>query len=443
MVMWKDGDWLKFIGRSGLQYRYTFSVHLPPEDVYEKTKAFYEGRKCEVIAEAKPTRLELKRGSPLIVRLGYVPGFTETRLKQVVRLEYTGNDEFTEVSINYDAKAHLTICVPPMAFVRETRHLESILKDPCNQPRRFSVRAFVTGLAVGAILSIFAAAISRAFPAETGRRGRHVPSFSSLGDRLMKTRLARNGECDNFGVILNGDDDTRHKDNVSLAYSTLLANGYAPENLFVFSYQDARESSKNGSQVSGVAEPEQPGDGEAGEPVFLTYAPTYENIEMFFEEFVHKTIDENDYLTIYVTGHGTHKGRTGVLAIKKLYEGDQDSDYFSEDLSAAELAAMLSGLETAQTVFVFDQCHSGFADIFPLKNYLAVSRTAVTETGTCRHFAERLFKLLNPETQGRRVSVGEAFETTLRFDEDYRRGMYTPSITGPLKDVADEVFLSK
>ena len=140
MVMWKDGDWLKFICRSGIQYRYSFSVHLPIEEVYEGTRAFYEGRRCEITEAAKPSRLEFSRGAPLICRLNHIPGLTETRLRHIGRLEFTGNDEFTEVSIDYDAKAHLTICVPHMAFVRETRHLESVLKNPYRQPPRFSTR---------------------------------------------------------------------------------------------------------------------------------------------------------------------------------------------------------------------------------------------------------------------------------------------------------------
>jgi hypothetical protein len=244
-------------------------------------------------------------------------------------------------------------------------------------------------------------------------------------------------------VILNGDEAERHTDNVSLVYSTLVGNGYAPENLFVFSYQDTNEPMGDESEEPEVNDSQQLEDSESEEPGFLTHAPTYGNLEMFFEEFLRKAIDDKDYLTIYVTGHGTHKGRTSEICIRTIYSRSRGPVYSVATLSEIELADLLNGIEPAQTVFIFDQCHSGFGDGFPMDDYLVISRSSVTETGTCTHFARRLFDLLNPDEQGRNVSIGEAFETTLRFDQDFRDGVYTPTMTGPLKDVADQVFLSK
>jgi hypothetical protein len=157
---------------------------------------------------------------------------------------------------------------------------------------------------------------------------------------------------------------------------------------------------------------------------------------MVFKEFLLNVVDDSDYLTVYATGHGTRKGRTSELVIRDNWMRPDSH------LSSTELAALIEGVEPKQTVFIFDQCNGGFDDMFPMENYLVVSRSRVTETGYCKEFAGRFLGLLDPKKQKRTVSVGEAFATTCRFDEDYRKGYYTPTMTGPLKDVADNVFLS-
>ena len=345
--------------------------------------------------------------------------------------------------------------------VMETNEPEKSVESEAAQRSRFSKRDFFIGLAAGIVLSAGVAAaigatvalgtfLAPMFEQKYGaeEHQHEDPSFSSLGDRLSDAQSERNGNHDTFAVILNGDNAPRHLNNVSRAYSTLAANGYASENIFVLSYQDTSEPTDDESEEPEGEESEgekreERKDDDSEKPGFMTHAPTYGNIEMLFEEFLQKVIDEKDYLTIYVTGHGTHKGRTSEVSIMKVYDEYNGRGYSSATLSEVELAHFLEGMDPAQTVLIFDQCHSGFGDDFPIDDFLVVSRSTVTETGTCKHFAERFFDLLNPEEQGRRMSIGEAFEATLRLDQDYRDGLYTPSIKGPLKGADDEVFLSK
>ncbi|MCC6491351.1 MAG: hypothetical protein IT364_27925, partial [Candidatus Hydrogenedentes bacterium] len=246
------------------------------------------------------------------------------------------------------------------------------------------------------------------------------PEFSSLGERLSEMTLKPNGTHDAYGIILNADDSDLHLRNVSLAYTTFLHNGYAPENIFVFSFQDTEESV----------------DQDSDPPEFQTHAPTYGNLDLFFEQFVRKVVDTTDYLTVYATGHGTSKGRISELVLRDAYSGA------SKSVSSTELDILLHGVQPAQAVFIFDQCHGGFDGAFHVDNYLVISRSMVTETGSCRHFAKHLLEQLDPVKAERRVSLGEAFETACTFDDGYRMGIYTPTMTGPLKSMAHEVFLS-
>ena len=422
MALWRDGDWIKFVWNSGIQYTYRFSVRQPLEQVYAKTKVYYESRGCRVTDEIAPGRIDFRRGSRIVSKLSPIPFYSEKWLEHAIRLELTGNEEFTEVSATYDAKAYATFRVWPLAFAQETKDLECLLVNDLRRRPRFARRGFAMGLAAGAIATIACMAlIGFAIQAHDEEYSNDSPAFSSLSDRLIEVNLAPNGTHDAFGIILNGDDSSLHKRNVSLAYTALRNNGYAPENIFVFSYEDTTESAE--------VDPDSAG--------FCTYAPTYGNIEMVFEEFLRNVVDDADYLTIYVTGHGTRKGRISELVIR------DESLYRSSYLSSTELAVLLKGVQPAQAVFIFDQCNGGFEDVFEMNDYLVISRSLVTESGSCRHFAKRLLELLDPEKQERNVSLGEAFKKTCTLDEDYRNGNYTPTMTGPLKDVANEVFLSK
>ncbi len=437
MAIWNDGDWVKLVWNSGLQYKYSFSVRLPIEEAYEKTKRFYESRKCTVTADAGPERLELRRGTRWSSFFARAFGISETWLKQVVRLEFSGNDEFTEISADYDAEAGKTICTAPMRLAKEIRNLERLLKNGSRGRAGSSIVGFLIGLALGTLLAAGIGTGSIFYKATSSWDYPTIPDFSPLGDRLAGLELESDGEHDCYAVILNADDAERHTNNVSLAHATLVSNGYAPENVFVFSLQETAEP--DGAEPEGpeAAEPEGQEDDESEDPAFLTHAPTYGNLDMFFDEFARNVIDDKDYLTVYVTGHGTHMGRRGKITVSK------PGGYGTETLSEADFAVLLGGVQPAQTLFVFDQCHGNLNGVFPMDSFLVVSRTTITETGTCLAFAQRFFKALSPGEQGEKVSIGEAFDQTLRFDEDYREGHYTPTITGPLADSAHEVFLSK
>ena len=422
MTLWRDGDWLRFVWNTGIQYVSIFSVRLPLEEAHAKIRLFYESRGCRVVDESVPSRIEFRRGSRFISKLSPILVHSEKWLDHSIRIGLTGSGEFTEVSASYDARAWATVCAWPMSFAQESRELERLLANDFRRRPRFALREFAMGLAAGAILTIVAMCVI-GLVVDRYRYERYEefePKFSSLGERLSEMTLKPNGTHDAYGIILNADDSDLHLRNVSLAYTTLLHNGYAPENIFVFSCQDTEESADDDSEA----------------PEFQTHAPTYGNLDMFFEQFVRKVVDNTDYLTVYATGHGTSKGRTSEVVLRDDYSGA------SKSVSSTELDALLGEVQPAQAVFIFDQCHGGFDGAFQMDNYLVISRSMVTETGSCKHFAKHLLEQLDPDKAERKVSLGEAFDMACTFDEDYRNGIYTPTMTGPLRGTANEVFLS-
>jgi len=128
MALWEDKTRIKFIWNSGLQYKYAFSVNLPLDETYEKTKKFYESAKA-IITKQSETRLELKRGSTLISRISPLIFTNEKWLDQIIQIEFEPLVKNTHVSIYYDSKIYYSLIFMPNTLVKESRKLEKMLNE--------------------------------------------------------------------------------------------------------------------------------------------------------------------------------------------------------------------------------------------------------------------------------------------------------------------------
>ena len=190
-----------------------------------------------------------------------------------------------------------------------------------------------------------------------------------------------------YAILLNGDTERRHKENVAEAYRTLRALGFQARNICVLSPRDRR---------AGLL------------PETLRLAPVRTNLAPAFDA-VGAEIRRGDLLVVYGTGHGdiTEDGE-GYLALR---HGEFWPDELREELERLP----------ADPVVIMDQCFSGaFADGLRGTQHRAIVITTVDarhETD-CEYFAPAFWRaFLHPEKADRnrdgKTSVREAFEVAI------------------------------
>ncbi len=197
-----------------------------------------------------------------------------------------------------------------------------------------------------------------------------------------------------YAVLVNGDTERRHKDNVAEAYRTLRRLGFPPERIFVLSPRDRR---------AGLL------------PATLRLAPEPENIGRVMDELASK-VQRGDVLLVYGTGHGdiTDDGE-GFLALRR---GELWPDEVREEIERLP----------ADAVVVMDQCFSGaFAEGFrgTGKRAIVISTVDAKHETDCEYFAAAFWKaFLHPESADRngdgKTSVHEAFAVAI---EAHRKGL--------------------
>ncbi|MDA3885883.1 MAG: T9SS type A sorting domain-containing protein [Candidatus Delongbacteria bacterium] len=142
----------------------------------------------------------------------------------------------------------------------------------------------------------------------------------------------------NYAVIISGgynssENYKRYWNNMSAIYCTLTdVYGYKPENIYVHS--------SDGTVVNNWGSLDLDKDGTDD----ILYPASKSSIESTFNRLAYE-VDSDDQLFVYVTDHGYTDG-TIVL-------------WGYDSISPSELDDMLDPLDTAETITVLGQCHSG------------------------------------------------------------------------------------
>ncbi len=187
-----------------------------------------------------------------------------------------------------------------------------------------------------------------------------------------------------YALLVNGDTERRHKENVAAAYATLRALGFPANHILVVSPRDRHARLL---------------------PDTLRLAPASDNVFRALQNLAGR-VRRGDLLVVYGTGHGdiTDDGEA-YLALRR------------GELWPDELRQRVEPL-SSDTVVVMDQCFSGaFADGFrgtPSRTIVISTVDAQHETD-CEFFAEAFWDaFLHPEKADRnrdgKTSVHEAFE---------------------------------
>jgi hypothetical protein len=190
-----------------------------------------------------------------------------------------------------------------------------------------------------------------------------------------------------YAVLVNGDSERRHKENIARAYATLGALGFDPARVFVISPPD--RSGRLPKQT-------------------LRLAPVPDNFWRVMDDLI-GVVAPGDLVVLYGTGHGDTDEGESLLELRK-------GEVWPSDLR--EEIDRLRG----DSVIVMDQCFSGgFSDAFQgtTSRVIAISSVDSRHPTDCYHFAKTFWEsFLHPEladsNRDGKTSVREAFDAALK-----------------------------
>lgn len=197
-----------------------------------------------------------------------------------------------------------------------------------------------------------------------------------------------------YAVLVNGDSETRHRDNIARAYSALRARGFAAERIWVVSPPDRRNRLPKES---------------------LRVQPAPDDFWRVMDNLV-GVLQTGDLLVIYGTGHGDAEDGDALLELRR-------GELWASDLSE-EVERYRS-----DSVVVMDQCFSGgFVDAFAKtkRRVIALSSVDRHHETDCTEFARTFWdSIARPG-----VSVRQAFDAALKAHREALEGATLISADG-------------
>ena len=198
-----------------------------------------------------------------------------------------------------------------------------------------------------------------------------------------------------YAVLVNGDSEQRHKQNVARAYTTLRALGFDAAHIFVISPPDRHHILPRAS---------------------LRLAPAPDNFWRVMDDLT-GAVAQGDLLVVYGTGHGSTDHGDSLLELRR------------GELWPADLREEIDQYH-GNSVIVMDQCYSGgFVDAFDgtKSRTILISSVDSRHPTDCTQFARTFWEaFLHPELADRngdgRTSVREAFDAAVKAHEQALAG---------------------
>lgn len=198
-----------------------------------------------------------------------------------------------------------------------------------------------------------------------------------------------------YAVIVNGDTERRHKENVARAYATLRALGFQEAHVFVVSPRDRRNPLPRAS---------------------LQLTPVPDSFWRVMDDLA-GVVAVDDLVVLYATGHGDTDRGDSLL---ELRHGEVWPADLREEIDEYR----------GNSVIVMDQCYSGgFVDAFQGTRSRAILISSVDgkHPTDCTQFARTFWdSFLHPELADRKregkTSVREAFDAALKAHQEALAG---------------------
>ncbi len=219
----------------------------------------------------------------------------------------------------------------------------------------------------------------------------HTEYFPPSPQRLEQTLNKYHKKGNDFAVLIGGRSEIRHKNNISIAYQTLLSRGYRPQNIFIL-------------------------DSDGGNPPQfpITDTTTKQTIGKLFW-WMSKNINTSNTLLIYMTGHGIkRKFNTSVFTLNTI-----------EDLRKFEFIQILREIHPKYGIVITDFCYWGVIKDESLKNWVFMSVTDDDHTSYGTVFSRKFWRY---QLKNKSASIIESFVFAGNNDPGVKKGANRPDI---------------
>jgi len=183
-----------------------------------------------------------------------------------------------------------------------------------------------------------------------------------------------------YAVLIGGNTEDRHRNNISLAYQVLLESGYNSKNIFIL-------------------------DSEGGDPsIFpISAQSNIESIDLLFN-YLSNSIKSSDSLVIYMTGHG-----------------NKDSHYLlnnGQNIEKGQFIRYLNNIHPDIGIIITDFCYWGTIKEPNLQNFIFISATIDSRTSLGTSFGKIIWKIIrnNPN-----YSINDIYAETYEHDMNSQR----------------------
>lgn len=202
-----------------------------------------------------------------------------------------------------------------------------------------------------------------------------TPSISSsdligLQNRINQEKAVKNHQPDKYAALVRGSSEERFVADTSLAYQTLLENGFKPENIYILAVTKKRKEIYF-HPIDDIA--------------------TRDNLEILMN-YLYNIVDEEDLLFIYLVDHG---GRVEISNPNHSTEKILVSVFGlgSEMIDEFELASYLFKMHPKKGILLFSSCSSGgFAERLGGAQYTAIASTTSDNPDPAIHLMDIFLK---------------------------------------------------
>ncbi len=189
-----------------------------------------------------------------------------------------------------------------------------------------------------------------------------------------------------YAVLVNGDSEARHRENIAMAFQTLHTLGFEEQHIYVVSPPDHRRLPKAAVRL----------------------APVPDNFWQVMDDLADSAVP-GDLVLVYGTGHGDTAEGESILELRR------------GEVWASDLRDEIDHLR-ADNILIMDQCRSGgFTDAIQGTKGRVIVITTVDKTHDtdCYYFARAFWNaFLHPEQADRnkdgKTSVREAFDVAIQ-----------------------------
>jgi hypothetical protein len=129
MAVWTDTSRFLAVGRSGFQYRTSFTCSRSLQAAAGIVTEFYQARRADLSGDGDGHTLTFTRGRKWMSKFSTLLVLSERWLWQTISVTLTTQSDAVVVELSYDVRLSFTFVIAPCALVKEARELRKVLES--------------------------------------------------------------------------------------------------------------------------------------------------------------------------------------------------------------------------------------------------------------------------------------------------------------------------